>query len=129
MSRVNAAARGFPGIATPHETAVQSLSAEALELRAQVEAGSPIYRGGLFGTNAAAEGQYWAPELPTSPTYSSRYGIASFTEPNFVLGGTLRPGATFVTRPAPGLGVQPGGALEIVSDPGAVIIDFFHMLE
>lgn len=65
----------------------------------------------------------------STPGYASRYGAASLDggTPDFVLGGTVRFGASFITRAAgPAVG-NIGGALEVVTNPGAVVLDFFHM--
>jgi hypothetical protein len=43
------------------------------------------------------------------------------------MGGTVAADATFVTRVAPAVGRNPGGALEIVLPSGSVKLDFFHM--
>jgi hypothetical protein len=126
-SRVEAGL-SFPTVRTDYGIATQDLSAAALELRSQVEAGLPLYRAGTLGRNAAGEAQFWAPESPFNPGYSARYGTP-FSEPNFILGGTLREGSVYTTGPAAALGSNPGGALEIVTEPGAVHLDFFHMID
>jgi RHS repeat-associated protein len=116
-------------IITPHGTAVQSISSEALELQESVADGQQIFRGGNFPKSAASEGQYWSPQNPLTPGYANSVGAANLgtKSPDFILGGTVRPGADFITRPAPPFGGNAGGALEIVTQPGSVQIDFFHM--
>lgn len=79
--------------------------------------------------SAAAEGQYWATESPLSAGYADSIGAANLdsSTPDFIIGGTVRPGANFITRPAPPCGGNAGGTLEIVTDPNAVQINLFHM--
>jgi hypothetical protein len=43
------------------------------------------------------------------------------------MGGTIKLGTNFVTRPAPGIGTNTGGAIEVVTPPGGVRLDFFYM--
>ncbi|MEM8939928.1 MAG: hypothetical protein AAGC64_11325, partial [Bacteroidota bacterium] len=43
--------------------------------------------------------------------------------------GQIKPGANFVTREAPGIGSNTGGAIEVVTDPNAVKIETFNMLD
>lgn len=114
---------------TPHGTAVQSLTPEALALRQSVANGQTIYRGGNFPKSAGPEGQYWSPQSPLAPGYAQSIGAANLgmKPPDFILGGTIRPGANFVTRPAPPFGNNIGGALEVVPEANCVKIDFFHM--
>jgi RHS repeat-associated protein len=112
---------------TPYGPAVQDSSPSAQGLREEVASGRMIYRAGAFGQSNAAEGQFWGVDSPLEPGYADKYGIASYTEPGFVIGGTVKSGANFVTRPAPGYGTNAGGALEVVVEPGGVKIEFFHM--
>ena len=46
---------------------------------------------------------------------------------HFVTGGSLITGEPFITRPAPGLGSNIGGGIEIITNSNSVKIDFFHM--
>jgi hypothetical protein len=119
--------RAAMSVETPYGTAHQQLSLRALRLRWQVARGKPVFRGGAFGKSAAAEGQFWAPESPLAPGYNQRYGVASFKEPDFVIQGTLKPSSRIVTRAAPAVGSNPGGAMEIVTRAGEVFAKIFHM--
>jgi len=115
-------------IKTPYGRAWQSLSPEALSLRRQVSNGMEIYRGGALGKTNVAEGQFWAPENPLNPGYSSRYGAGSYSGlPDFVIGGNLKAGTPLITRAAPGVGANAGGALEIVTQANGVHINYFYM--
>ena len=133
VDRVNASVErsvaGGLSIETPNGVATQRLSFAALRLKSQVAAGRPLFRGGALGRSAAAEAQYWASESTLSPGYTRRYGVASFSRPEFVIEGRLREGAAFVTRTAPAVGRNPGGALEIVTEPNAVRLDAFYMTD
>ena len=119
--------RAATTIETPYGPARQDLSIEALRLRWQVARGRSVYRGGSLDKSGAAEGQFWAPESPLSPGYAERYGVASFTDPDFIIRGQVKTSSPFVTRRAPSVGSNPGGALEIVTRVGDVVLDFFHM--
>lgn len=46
---------------------------------------------------------------------------------DYVIGGKQMQGSQYITRPAPGLGNNVGGGLEIVNNPNSVRLDFFHM--
>ena len=116
-------------VTTPYGAAVQSADPGAFALRAQIARGQQIFRGGQFGESTAAEGQFWATESPLATGFASRVGAATLGEgaPQFILGGTVAADATFVTRVAPAVGRNAGGALEVVVPSGSVSIDFFHM--
>ncbi len=88
-----------------------------------------LYRGGVLGRSAGQpDAQFWSLENPLSPEYAARYGIpAENVTFDFVETATLRPGALFITREAPGLGANTGGAIEIVVDPGGVVLHEFVM--
>jgi hypothetical protein len=45
--------------------------------------------------------------------------------PNFIESGTLRPGTTFITRPAPGVGGNQGGGIEVVVPPNSINLNSF----
>jgi RHS repeat-associated protein len=110
---------------TPYGPAVQSQSAVARAARAEVAAGAPVYRMGTLGRSQVAEGQFWGLDHPTSPGYASRYGIpqANIDNADFMIGGTVR--GPFITRPAPGIGVNRGGGIEVVVPPGSVDVDWY----
>ena len=117
------------GVVTPQGTALQALTPEALALRNSVAEGQSIFRAGNFPRSAAAEGQYWSTQSPLSSGYANSVGAANLgaSTPEFIMGGSVRPGANFITRPAPPYGGNAGGGLEIVTDPNALRLDFFHM--
>lgn len=134
VTGVSALARGVAALGrslfvrTPFGTAVQEFTPSALALRSEVAAGRQVFRGGMLGRSTAAEGQFFAAESPLNPGFASRLGAGSFSGmPQFVLGGTLRPGTRFITRTAPGFGKNTGGALEIVTESGAFRPGFFVM--
>ena len=113
-------------IKTPYGDALQSTSKEALELRQYVDNGGQLFRGGKLGRSNVADGQFWAPESPLNPGYADKYGV-DFNKLDFVVGGRQVSGAPYITRPAPGLGTNTGGALEIVNNPNSVMLDYFYM--
>ncbi len=115
-------------VATPYGPAVQSMTAEARAGLSQVENGATLYKGGVLGRSETGASQFLALENPLNPNYAARYGIppqnANF---EFVLTGRLQPGASVITRPAPGIPPNPGGGIEAVTTPGSFRIDSFHM--
>ena len=116
------------GIGTPYGAALQSETAAAAAARAQVSGGSTLYRVGTTGRSAAGEAQFWALEHPLSPGFASRYGLPAenVAAADFIETATLKPGTSFITRPAPGIGANPGGGIEVVVPSGGVRLDSFH---
>jgi hypothetical protein len=107
-------------IETPYALEAQSASAEARAALSQAQNGATLYRTGTLGSNMAGESQYWSLENPlTSPEYASQMGVPGGT-PNFVLQGTLNPGASVITNEAAALGSNAGGGIPIVTSPGGV---------
>jgi hypothetical protein len=126
------ATEAVPGIKTPYGVAEQGTDAGSIALRGQVESGGTVYRQGVTGTQQTAEGQFWAGQNPAStPGYANSYGtpgtqVAEGEYP-WIMGGTVEPGTPFVTRGAPGIGTNLGGAPEVVVNPGGVRNLWFHM--
>jgi RHS repeat-associated protein len=120
-------------ISTPYGPAVQATSDQALTALAQVKSGVTVYRQGRFGVQNTTDAQFWSLKNPaTTPGYSGKMGLpGKAAEPDWIMGGTVRPGAPVITRPAPAGpgGFNPGGDIETVVNPGDVIIDWFHMPE
>jgi hypothetical protein len=79
-------------------------------LREAVEQGAPIYREGTIGVNETNLGQFWAGQNPlTTANYAQQYGTAlGQGELRFVMQGTIRRGASFITREAPAFGSNVG---------------------
>jgi len=116
-------------IATPFGTARQSASAEALLLRSQVESGQLVRRSGNFPRSAGSDAQFFSTENPLSRGFANRVGAGNLdaSVPDFIMGGRVRPNGNFVTRSAPGVRSNAGGALEVVAEPGVVQFEFFVM--
>ena len=114
-------------VATPYGPAIQSDAPAALAARSQVEGGATLYRIGTMGKSAAGEAQFWSLENPLSPGYAARYGIPAenVSAADFLEAATLKPGSPFVTRVAPGVGANGGGAIEAVVEPGGVTLQTF----
>lgn len=131
-SRSVNATKAVPGIKTPYGVAEQGTDGGSIALRGQVETGGTVYRQGVTGTQQTADGQFWAGQNPAStPGYANSYGtpgtqVAQGEYP-WIMGGTVEPGTPFVTRGAPGLGTNLGGAPEVVVNPGGVRNLWFHM--
>jgi RHS repeat-associated protein len=115
-------------IATPYGAALQSELAAAQAARAQVSGGGTLYRVGTTGRSAAGEAQFWALEHPSTPGFAARYGIPAenVAAADFIETATLKPGTSFITRPAPGIGTNLGGGIEVVVPAGGVRLDSFH---
>ncbi len=126
------ATEAVPGIKTPYGVADQGTDAGSIVLRGQVETGGTVYRQGVTGTQQTADGQFWAGQNPAStPGYANSYGTpgtqVAQDEYLWIMGGTVEPGTPFVTRGAPGIGTNLGGAPEVVVNPGGVRNLWFHM--
>jgi uncharacterized glyoxalase superfamily protein PhnB len=57
---------------------------------------------------------------------TDKYGV-NFSKIDYVIGGKQMPGTPYITRPAPALGSNSGGGLEIVNNPNSDRLDFFYM--
>ena len=114
-------------IDAPYGKAFQENSEEALRVKKYVEDGGDLYRGGSFGRSNTTDAQFWAPESPLFPRYADKYGV-DFKDTDYVIKGKLDPNADFITRSAPGLGNNSGGAIEIVTNPNGVKLDSFNMI-
>ncbi|MGA8367939.1 MAG: RHS repeat-associated core domain-containing protein, partial [Candidatus Acidiferrales bacterium] len=116
-------------IETPQGQAIQEETTEALDAKAAVQNGAPIYRLGTMGQSGAAEAQYWALENPlTTPGYPPKYGIpeANVANADFLEVGVIKPDSrfNFITRVAPD-----GEAVEVVAEPGSVELQGFFTFD
>lgn len=115
-------------VATPYGPAFQATTPEAQAILRQMQNGGTVYKGGFLGRSETGASQFLAAESPLNPGYAARYGIppqnANF---DFILTGRVQPGATLITRPAPPVPPNPGGAIEGVTTPGSFRIDSFYM--
>jgi len=118
-------------IATPYGQAFQAMTPEAQAALQQVQSGATVYRQGQFGVQNTADAQFWSLNNPaTTPGYAGSMGMpAGSAAPDWIMGGTVQPGAPVITRPAPAGpgGVNPGGNIEAVVNPGDVQGSWFHM--
>ena len=114
-------------VSTPYGDAIQGADIAALTARSKVENGATLYRVGTTGKSQAAEAQFWALEHPTTSGFAQRYGIPAenVEKFNFIEASTLRPGTSFVTRSAPGIGDNVGGGIEVVVPSGGVQMKWF----
>jgi|GEM_PF-765415 len=95
-----------------------------------------IYEG-LLEKNAedtksgAGEAQYWSLKHPMSSNYASNMGIpkGNINNANFISTGTLKNGGRFITRPAPAVGSNLGGGIEVVVPPGGVNMNTFSVIK
>jgi RHS repeat-associated protein len=117
-------------VMTPRGPALQALTAEANIALREVQSGATVFRQGEFGVQNTVGGQFWALRNPsTTPGYAGQFGMPGAAAPkiDWMMGGTVRPGSPVITRPAPGIGGNPGGSMEAVVPPGGVSINWFHM--
>lgn len=72
--------------------------------------------------------QFWALEHPNTPGYASRYGIPpeNIANSDFIMTGQLKPGSEFITRPAPPVGSNAGGGIEVVTQSDGIKIVTFN---
>ena len=107
------------------------MTPEAQAALQQVQSGATVYRQGQFGVQNTADAQFWSLNNPaTTPGYAGSMGMpAGSAAPDWIMGGTVQPGAPVITRPAPAGpgGVNPGGNIEAVVNPGDVQGSWFHM--
>jgi RHS repeat-associated protein len=116
-------------VSTEHGPAIQSPTVEAQAALRQAQSGAPVYRAGRLGTQHGAEGQFWSFQNPAStPGYTGQMGMpgGGAGEP-FIIGGCVNPVSPVITRPAPGIGANAGGAMEAVTPSGGVTLGWFHM--
>jgi hypothetical protein len=114
----------YAPVQTPFGAAYQSLSPEAIAARSEVQNGATVYRIGTMGRSTAtpAEAQFWALEHPYAPGFADGYGVPqqNINNADFIEMGVVETGADFVTRPAPGIGANKGGRIEVVVAPNGV---------
>lgn len=117
-------------VSTPYGDAVQSNTPEALAARKKVEEGAILYRTGTMGRSETVGAQFWALEHPNSPGYASRYGIPpeNVANSDFIMTGQLKSGSEFITRPAPPVGSNVGGGIEVVTQSDGVELVTFNTL-
>jgi len=115
------------GIKTPYGIANQGSDAVSLAARSRVNEGATLYRIGTTGKSQAAEAQFWSLEHPLRPGYAQRYGIPerNIQNANFIEAAKLKTGMPFVTRPAPGIGKNVGGGIEVVMPEGGAQLRWF----
>ncbi len=114
-------------IATPYGTAKQEISERAINIKNSVQNGAPIYRVGRFGVQNTNDAQFWSPINPLEEAnYASEFGLPSNSGMDWVMKGYVR--GNFITRAAPGLGQNNGGAIEVVTSPGDVNTIWFSSL-
>jgi hypothetical protein len=118
-------------VTTPYTTAVQASTPSAMQSWFAAANGAPLYRQGTTGMQAVADAQFWSFSNPAStPGYANLMGMPGTNGTggySWMMGGSLRPGSSFITRPSPGMGSNVGGATEAVVSPGSVQIEWFHM--
>lgn len=114
-------------IPTDYGFAYQSYMPKYFNSRSAIKDGKSIYRAGTKPTETSRgskgiEGQFWAVEEPSKSTYAMDYGIPpkNVEKIDFAIEGRLKQNENFITRPAPGYGSNPGGAIEVVTRTGGV---------
>jgi len=121
----------------PYGYAKQSLLPEALNAVSDVAQGHTLYKIGSFGKSEAAESQFWSLEDPSKflnnpEVFAKKYGIPAenLTSGNmFIIKGQMKAEQNFISRPAPGVGENGEGSIEVVADPGAVSVQSFQKVK
>jgi len=114
-------------VVTPRGPAVQAGTPEATTALRHVQSGAPVFRQGQFGVQRTLDAQHWSLQNPGSATgFAKQMGMPT-SEVDWMMGGTVKLGMPLITRPAPGIGTNLGGAMEAVVPPGGVQIEWFHI--
>jgi len=74
----------------------------------------------------ATESQYWSLQNPLTPGCAGRMGMPEVST-DFLMGGSLKPGASVITNKAPRLLTNSGGGIQVVTSPYGVDISWFVM--
>ena len=108
-------------VATPFGVAGQATDHVSLAARTEVESGARIWRIGTTARSNAANAQFWSLEQPSSPGFAERYGIPpeNIAHSDFIESAIVPPGTPFSTRPAPAVGSNSGGGIEVVVPEGS----------
>ncbi|MDP3848895.1 MAG: RHS repeat-associated core domain-containing protein [Luteolibacter sp.] len=117
------------GVATPHGLALQADSAAARAALGEVQSGATVYRQGTFGVQNTADAQFWSLQNPAGAQgFANKMGMPGGSgSPDWIMGGTVSRGSPVITRPAPGIGTNVGGAMEAVVPKNGVSNLWFHM--
>jgi len=110
---------------TPHGDAFQEMTSDALAAKNRATEGATLYRVGTRKINhTGGNAQFWSLEHPNTAGYAERHGIPheNVIDANFIETATVKPNTSFVTRAAPGVGKNHGGAIEAVVPEGGVTI-------
>jgi hypothetical protein len=100
---------GAVRVITPQGEATQATDASSVRALIDVLNGSPVYRAGEFGIQNTGNAQYWSLQNPaTTPNYAGQMGMLGSSAPSFdwIMRGSVTPGSTVVTRPAPAFGAN-----------------------
>jgi RHS repeat-associated protein len=116
-----------PFIQTPYGDAIQAFDAASQATFESVSQGSTVYRMGTTGQSETDQAQFWATLSPLTPGYAEMYGIPqeNIDNADFIEAGTVSPDTPFITRPSPGVGSNTGGAIEVVTPPGGVTLQYY----
>jgi hypothetical protein len=121
------------GIQTPYGLALQEKTPPAIKALSDVRNGAKLYRLGVVDKQQIQEGQFWSLKNPLAvKDYANKMGLPksnSARNDAFVTQATIKPGVPVVTRRAPGIGLNGGGEIEVVVNPGDVNIEWFHLLD
>jgi hypothetical protein len=113
-------------IATRYTTEIQGTSAASQRALCDTLCGATLYRTGETRKSMAAESQYWSLQNPLTPGYAGQMGMPG-VNPDFIMGGSLNPGASVLTNTAQGLGSNAGGGAQVVTSPNGVGVQWFVM--
>ncbi|MBK8574200.1 MAG: hypothetical protein IPN90_00455 [Elusimicrobia bacterium] len=132
-SKISTISQTTGGIQTPYGLAMQEKTTPALSALSDVRNGAKLYRLGATGKQQIQEAQFWSLKNPLFvKDYAGKMGLPQNNSPTndiFVTQATLKSGAPVVTRRAPGIGGNSGGEIEVVVNPGDVIVEWFHLVD
>lgn len=118
-------------LATTRGLAFQEMTPAALEALQKFKSGEPVYRIGSWSSVNPEKlmfgEQYWSVENPMSnPNYNSEIGRPSNVKADWIVSGRIMSSDTpAITRVAPGVGANSGGAMEVITPPGGVKLRSF----
>jgi RHS repeat-associated protein len=116
-------AAGVRAIATPWGVAIQEATPAAEAALSEARSGATLFRQGTFGVQETSGAQFWSLSNPAAtPGYAAQVGMPGGTavQADWIMGGTLQKGGAAISRAAPGIGANTGGAVEVVVPPGGV---------
>ncbi|UNY99061.1 hypothetical protein MQE36_01625 [Zhouia spongiae] len=116
--------------------ATQSNTELSRQIYSSVQQERKVYRLGTLNRSQAGEAQFWSPENPYSYEsiweYADKYGIPHENlkgDNIFFEIGLIPDNVPFITREAPGMGNNLGGAIEVVTPEKSIKLESFSTVK